>query len=74
MKLALISCITIFLQGCATALLSTAPVTSTVVQQKTVGEDVVRAIGYPKSSSEKVDGLVLVGDKFTYWLTEGNKK
>lgn len=63
-----------FLNGCATALLSTTPVTSTVVKQRTIDQDVVRAIGYPTNVGNKLDGLVLLGDKFTYWITDGDKK
>lgn len=63
-----------FLNGCATALLSSAPVTSTVVKQRTIDQDVVRAIGYPTNVGERVEGLVLLGDKYTYWITAGDKK
>lgn len=62
------------LQGCATALLATAPTTSTTMHETIVDQDVIRTIGFPTRNGERVDGLVLIGDKFSYFLKEGSEK
>jgi hypothetical protein len=62
------------IQGCATAFLSQAPVTSTKTKHSIFAKDVIRAVGYPEENGERVSGLVLLGDQFSYMLTEGHVK
>lgn len=62
------------LQGCATAFLSQAPVTSTEAKRSTFARDVVRTIGHPEENGKRVGGLVLLGDNFSYLLSEGENK
>lgn len=62
------------LQGCATALLSQAPVTSTETKRSVYAKDIIRAIGHPNENGERVGGLVLLGDNFSYLLTKGEDK
>lgn len=62
------------LHGCATAFHSAMPVTTTVTPKKVIAQDTVRAIGHPINSGEKIGGLVLIGDQYTYWITDGDKK
>ncbi len=70
----LFSLLIVLLQGCATTLLLSQPATSTKTIQSVFAHDVIRAIGYPKGNSENIGGLVLLGDNFSYLLTEGDKK
>lgn len=62
------------LQGCATAFLSQAPVTSTKTKRSTFSRDVIRAIVHPEESGKRIGDLVLLGDNFSYLLSEGENK
>lgn len=62
------------LQGCATALLAQAPVTSTETKCSIFARDVITAIGYPEQNGKKVGGLLLLGENFSYLLTKGEDK
>jgi hypothetical protein len=44
------------------------------MQETEAGTDTIRAIGYPTNNGKKLEGLVLLGDKFTYWLVDGSDK
>ena len=62
------------LQGCATALLSQAPVTSKKVQYSTFSHDLIRAVGYPLENGQRVSGILLIGDKFSYLVSRGQDR
>jgi hypothetical protein len=62
------------LPACMTAMVLDKPSTSTKTKITELGTDTVRAIGYPAGNGEKLQGLVLLGDKFSYWLTSGSDK
>jgi hypothetical protein len=62
----------LLLPACATTSLLSDPVTSTKIKETELGTDTIRAIGYPTNNGEKKEGVVLLGNKFTYWLTSGS--